>query len=265
MKKNEKDTRAKSAQAAIPLIEHVSLKGDETKADIEALCAMARGEVNTREAAAVCVYSEHVALARYFLTKSAVKVATVVNFPGGDRDAATVGRETRAAIEAGAQEIDLVTPYMLSDKDEIFAVWNACLQECAARKIPAKLTLETGAQSWKREQLWLAWTCLQALRKGFDFLRTSTGMVPDGKGGFKSGGGVTPEALEMLLRAVRCYGDEGDRRTKGVVVAGGVHTLDDAAFYLERVSDADHPISTRTVRLNSSKILPSAREAMALT
>ncbi|MFX9089505.1 hypothetical protein ABTN55_20545, partial [Acinetobacter baumannii] len=45
------------------------------------------------------------------LKGTGVKIATVVNFPGGGEDTGAVERETAEAIAAGADEIDLVMPY----------------------------------------------------------------------------------------------------------------------------------------------------------
>ena len=49
--------------------------------------------------------------ARRCLRGVAVNVANVVNFPDGGSDSARVERETRRALGAGANEIDLVLPY----------------------------------------------------------------------------------------------------------------------------------------------------------
>ena len=101
-----------AASRAIRLMDLTSLNDDDHDARIIALCHQARTPVGTT--AAVCIYPRFVGLARLTLAAQGtpeVKVATVVNFPHGDDDLATVLAETRAALSDGADEIDLVIPW----------------------------------------------------------------------------------------------------------------------------------------------------------
>jgi deoxyribose-phosphate aldolase len=80
------------------------LKADATAKDIEQLCAEAR-EFGFYS---VCVNGCRVDQARTLLEDSPIKVAAVVGFPLGAMDADAKRFETEAAIDAGAQEIDVV-------------------------------------------------------------------------------------------------------------------------------------------------------------
>ncbi len=103
---------AEIARRALAALDLTSLGEDDTPGKIEALCASTVGAGGLP--AAVCVYPEHVLTARRALDAQgagAVRVATVVNFPDGSADAQRVGRETRRAIAAGADEVDMVLPW----------------------------------------------------------------------------------------------------------------------------------------------------------
>ena len=93
----------------LPLLDLTSLGEADTPAGIDRLCESAL-RIDPRPAA-VCVYPEHVTGASRALVGSGVRIATVVNFPDGGDDAARVARETRRAIAAGADEVDMVLPW----------------------------------------------------------------------------------------------------------------------------------------------------------
>src|SRR2546428_12461704 len=85
-------------------IDHTLLKPDATAKDIERLCAEAR----EHRFYSVCVNGSRVELARHLLEEIDVKVACVVGFPLGAAESDVKRFETEAAVEAGAQEIDMV-------------------------------------------------------------------------------------------------------------------------------------------------------------
>ena len=79
-------------------------------AQVDALCA--RAAMPHGPVAAVCLWPRFVAQARRRLGPGdRIRIATVVNFPGEDGALPDVVAEARAAMAAGADEIDLVVPY----------------------------------------------------------------------------------------------------------------------------------------------------------
>ena len=70
---------------AIPLLDLTTLTGDETEADIVALCEKA--QTPDGPVAAVCVYPQYVAICARELDGTTVRIAAVANFPAGDLDA----------------------------------------------------------------------------------------------------------------------------------------------------------------------------------
>ena len=207
--------RSELAARLLPLLDLTSLGEDDTPARIEALCASAR----TRHGlpAALCVYPEHVSTVRRAMHGTPAKVATVVNFPDGGSDAARAARETRRALAAGADEIDLVLPYdalRRGERARAEAVVRACREACGSASL--KLILETG--ELQSPEL-IEQACAIGLSAGVDFLKTSTGKVPVN---------ATAAASALMLDAIA---EDGGRC--GFKAAGGIRTLADATIYLD--------------------------------
>ncbi len=204
------------ASRVLGLLDLTSLGEDDTPARIRTLCAAARSAHGLP--AAVCIYPEHITTAREALAGAAVKVATVVNFPEGADDPQRIARETRRAIAAGADEIDMVLPWralQAGDAARARAGVDACRSACGPG-IALKLILETGALGTPkliREASELG------LDAGVDFLKTSTGKVAVN---------ATPEAAAVMLDAIAARGGRC-----GFKAAGGIRTLVDARVYLE--------------------------------
>ncbi|HWT16873.1 MAG TPA: deoxyribose-phosphate aldolase [Patescibacteria group bacterium] len=215
------DTTTRTAHRALAALDLTSLNEADTPDDIVALCARARTRHGT--AAAVCVYPEHVSTAHRVLADAvgaAVRVATVVNFPDGSADPARAERETRRAIAAGADEIDVVFPWRALIAGDA-AVGARVVSDCKAA-LPAgarlKVILETGEL---KDASLIRRACDIALAHGADFLKTSTGKVPVN---------ATPEAARIMAQAIL-----DAKSTCGLKVAGGVRRVADAAIYFELV------------------------------
>jgi deoxyribose-phosphate aldolase len=102
------------ARIALACLELSSLGEDDTPAVIAALARRAHTPYGTPST--ICVYPELLLATRMSLMREGipqVRVATVVNFPDGGSDADRAERETRRAVGAGADEIDLLFPAQL--------------------------------------------------------------------------------------------------------------------------------------------------------
>lgn len=184
---------------------------------VGALCARAKTAAGA--VAAVCVLPECVATAREALDRhgaEAVKVATVANFPTGDGAPAAVAAEIRAAIAAGADELDVVLPYRAvpHEPGRVRALLDA-VRDAAGEQV-LKVILETGALA---EPDRIRHAADLAIDGGADFLKTSTG---------RAAIGATPEAARLLLRAIAHAGGHC-----GLKVSGGIRTVAEAAAYLD--------------------------------
>ena len=86
------------------LIDHTLLKQDATPEQIVKICE----EAKEFDFMSVCVNPAYVPLAHECLMRSDVKVCTVIGFPLGMNLTETKVAEAKQAIEAGAEEIDMV-------------------------------------------------------------------------------------------------------------------------------------------------------------
>ncbi|HPK02898.1 MAG TPA: deoxyribose-phosphate aldolase [Candidatus Sumerlaeota bacterium] len=174
------------------------LKPEATLEQIDALCDEAR----RLHVAAVCVHPTRLAQCIDRLAGTPVRTATVVGFPLGAMTSAAKAFETVLAVEAGADEIDMVLNLgWLRDgddaavRDEIRAVVEA------ARGRIVKVIVESGGLS--DEELIRA--CLLARDAGAHFVKTSTGFLF---------GGAEAAAVALMRAAVGPL--------MGVKAAGGV-------------------------------------------
>lgn len=211
------------ARIALACLDLTTLGEDDTPATVAALARKAKSERG--KPAALCVYPELIIAARMSLMREGipeVRVATVVNFPEGADDPARAERETRRALAAGADEIDLVFPYRAFLEGRTEAA-RAVVSAVAARTrghAPLKLILESAAFP---DAATLRAACDLGIAAGADFLKTSTGK--------HAAGGATDAAVQVLADAIRAAGGK-----TGLKVSGGVRTLADAERYLTMAS-----------------------------
>lgn len=182
--------------------------------------------------ASVCVFSNfaHVVASR----RNDPEVhATVVsaNFPTSQTFPQAKAFESRLAVEAGADEVDIVlglNSFLEGDyrktSDEIALVRKAVDEAGADRHICLKVILETGIL--KDEEL-IARASFLAMEAGADFIKTSTGKVRVN---------ATPAAAVIMCRCIRLFAEKTGRKV-GFKPAGGMSTPEDAFLYYAIVSD----------------------------
>ena len=241
-------SRRDLALRLLPLLDLTSLGEDDTPGGIEALCVSARTPHGLP--AALCVYPEHVTTVRRVMQGSGTKVATVVNFPDGGSDGQRIVRETRRALAAGADEIDMVLPYGALLRGERLlaeAAVKACRDACGAG-VALKLIIESGELATPQS---IREACAIGLAAGVDFLKTSTGKVPVN---------ATPEAAALMLDAIAEAGG-----SCGFKAAGGIRTLADAQVYLElaRSRLGDDWIDASHFRIGASALFAEITAALA--
>ncbi|QTP57393.1 deoxyribose-phosphate aldolase [Billgrantia antri] len=241
-----------AARQALALMDLTSLNDDDSEAVIRDLCA--RANTPAGHPAAVCIYPAFVRTAREALAEQGlagtVKVATVTNFPHGEADIERAAAETRAAIAAGADEVDVVFPYralMAGDAEVGRELVAACKRECGDAVL--KVILETGEL---KEAGLIERAGMLAIDGGADFLKTSTGKVAVN---------ATLDAAKILLTAIKASGSD-----VGFKAAGGVRAAEDAAAYLrlaEQVMGADW-ITPAHFRFGASGLLGSLLETLGV-
>jgi deoxyribose-phosphate aldolase len=192
-----------------PYIDHTLLKPDATVQDVIKLC----DEAKKYGFATVCLNSSNISIAARQLAGTNVKPIAVVGFPLGAATTSAKVFETREAIRAGAQEIDMVIN-IGALKAKNYALVHCDIHEVvqAARPRPVKVILETGALSRDEKVI----GCALSKAAGAAFVKTSTGFGP---------GGATAEDVALMRQVV---GDE-----VGVKASGGVRTTADAQKMVE--------------------------------
>ena len=167
-----------------------------------------------------------VATAARALAGSRVKVASVATaFPSGLSPLDVKLNETREAVGAGADEIDMVIDRSLflagrdgEVFDEIVAVREAC------GRASLKVILEVG-ELGSYEAIRRA--CDIALAAGADFIKTATGKLSVSS---------TPPIALLMCEAIRDHARTTGRDV-GLKLAGGIRTTKSALGYLALVNE----------------------------
>jgi deoxyribose-phosphate aldolase len=235
---------------AISMIDLTTLEGQDTAGKVASLCAKARrpdpGDPSCPTVAAVCVYGDLVPVAVAALAGTGIHVAAVATaFPSGRAPLDVKLADVRAAVEAGADEIDMVidrgaflSGRYLDVHDEIAAVRDAC------GDAHLKVILETGELATYDNVRRASWLAMLA---GADFVKTSTGKV--------SPAATLPVTL-VMLEAVRDFRAQTGRQV-GVKAAGGIRAAKDAVRYLVVVNETcgDDWLTPDYFRFGASSLL----------
>jgi deoxyribose-phosphate aldolase len=210
-------SKMQGLKMVLNMIDLTTLEGKDTPGKVKQMCYKAQHlhdlHPSLPTVAAVCVYPTMVAIAKQELKNSNVKIASVSTaFPSGQAPLEVKLTDTKFAVDAGADEIDMVISRgkFLSGEynfvfDEIAAIKEACGQ---AR---LKVILETGEL-----------VTLDNVRKasdiaiyaGADFIKTSTGKIQPA---------ATMQVTYTMLMAIRDYFDETGIMV-GMKPAGGIST-----------------------------------------
>ncbi len=202
----------------IRCLDLTSLDDDDDVATIDRLCARAvepvPGRVEVR-VAAVCIWPRFVPRARERLAGTQVRLACATGgFPVPDEPLALRLDQIRAAVDSGAQEVDVVlNRWLLDEPDGLRAELRAT--RAAAGTTTWKAIVETGALTTEGIRL----TCDAAIEAGADFLKTSTGKGPPG---------ATPTAAALVAERIAASG-----RAVGLKISGGLRGVGQAESYLE--------------------------------
>ncbi|SCG41575.1 deoxyribose-phosphate aldolase [Micromonospora halophytica] len=232
--------KAQAIDLAIRMVDLTTLEGADTPGKVRALAAKALrpdpADPSCPHVGAVCVYPAMVPYVAEVLRGSGVHLASVATaFPSGQAPLEVKLADTRAAVEAGADEIDMVINRgaFLAGRyqevyDEIVAIKEACGSADGGRQgRPAahlKVILETGELATYDNVRRASWLAMLA---GGDFIKTSTGKVPVA---------ATLPVTLVMLEAVRDFRAATGRQV-GVKPAGGIKTTKDAIRYLVMVNE----------------------------
>ncbi|MGH8876452.1 MAG: deoxyribose-phosphate aldolase [Stackebrandtia sp.] len=235
---------------AIRMVDLTTLEGADTPGKVRTLCAKAKrpdpSNPDCPAVAAVCVYPSMVPVAAEALAGSGVKVASVATaFPSGQAPLEVRIADTKAAVAAGADEIDMVInrgAFLSGRLDEVYEEIARVKQACGGTHL--KVILETGELATYDNVLRASWLAMYA---GGDFIKTSTGKVAPA---------ATLPVTLLMLQAVRDFRDATGRQV-GVKPAGGIRTSKDALRYLVTVNEVagEEWLSPDWFRFGASSLL----------
>ena len=210
---------------SIRMMDLTTLEGKDTPGKIRAMCVKAMrpqpGDPTIPSVAAVCVYPALVAEAREALRGSTVKVASVATgFPSGQTFTDIKLAETRAAVAAGADEIDMVIDRGAFLSGDYATVFEEIVAVKAASGVAhLKVILETGElETYDNVRR----ASVLAMAAGADFIKTSTGKVTPA---------ATLPVTLVMLEAIRDF-HRRTGRIVGMKPAGGIRTAKEAISYL---------------------------------
>lgn len=226
--------KAWGLDAVISMIDLTTLEGGDTPGRVRSLVAKALnpqpGDGSCPRPAAVCVYGDLVGVAKDAVGDAPVAVAAVATgFPAGRAGMAARLADTQDAVEAGADEIDMVIDrgaFLAGDYRKVYEDIVAVRQVCQSRARAAhlKVILETGELATYDNVRRASWLAMLA---GADFIKTSTGKVSPA---------ATLPVTVVMLEAVRDFLAATGVQV-GVKPAGGIRSAKDALRYLVAVNE----------------------------
>jgi len=234
--------RAEGFGLAIACLDLTSLEGSDTPETVRSLCARARRS----GVAAVCVYPSLVPVARRALQDSPVRVASVAGaFPSGQSSLEVKLADLRAALAAGAHEIDVVIDrgaFLAGRYAEVSAQLEALRAACPGATL--KVIVEAGELG---SYVALRRACDLALAAGADFIKTATGKIATS---------TSPAIALAMCDALRAH-RRRTGRCAGLKLAGGIRDAAAALGYLALVKESlgDEWLEPSRLRFGASRLL----------
>ena len=219
-KANSVKSDISTARMAMSCMDYASLNGEETVDQIQLLCQNAI----TEKVGGVCVYSPHVRMVSDYLKETDIAIATVINFPLGDKtnegDIATYDNTYDAvcnAITDGATEIDIVIDYNDFTEENAKELLRACRKACDEGNAKMKVILEVENGNPAAD---LPTRCELAINEGADMIKTSTGKYPEAMTDHEK-----MECAVIMMSAIK-----QSHRDVGLKISGGVNDTNYAPY-----------------------------------
>ncbi len=211
------ESKMQGLRLALSMIDLTTLEGKDTPGKVKQMCYKAMHLHDAHQGlptvAAVCVYPSMVKIAKNEVRGSGVKVASVSTaFPSGQAPLDVKLRDTKFAVDEGADEIDMVISrgkFLMGDYSFVFDEIAAIKEACGTARL--KVILETG-ELVTLDNVRRASDI--AMFAGADFIKTSTGKIQPA---------ATMQVTYTMLEAIRDYHLETGRMV-GMKPAGGIST-----------------------------------------
>lgn len=226
----KKEAKMQGLNMVLSMIDLTTLEGMDTPGKVKQLCYKAQHLHDAVEGlpsvAAVCVYPNFVRIAKAELANSEIKVASVATaFPSGNSSLPIKLDDVALAVEAGADEIDMVISrgrFHAGDHQYVFDEIAAVKEACGSARL--KVILETG-ELGTLDNVRLASDI--AIEAGADFIKTSTGKIKPA---------ATMPVTLVMLEAIRDHHFKTGKMV-GMKPAGGISKAKLALHYLIMVKE----------------------------
>lgn len=200
---------------------------------------------NIPNVAAICVYPNFVPVVKEKLNVRNVRIAAVAGgFPGSQTFRTIKITESKMAVDAGADEVDIVISVgaFLGESFDKVADEIREIRHAIGDKV-LKVILETGLLG-DSEKIFKA--AMIAMDAGADFIKTSTGKTPVS---------ATPEAAFVMCRAISDFYSETGIKV-GFKAAGGISTAADAHLYYRIVESClgNEWLNNKLFRIGASRL-----------
>jgi deoxyribose-phosphate aldolase len=199
---------------------------------------------NIPNVAAICVFPNFVSVVKEKLTAKNVKVAAAGCFPTSQTFRSVKVHECKLAVEAGADEVDIVISvgaFLGNDYNTVVDEIKEIKEAIKGRLL--KVIIETGLLG-SYENIYKA--SMIAMDAGADFIKTSTGKMPVS---------ATPEAAFVVCKAISNFFSETGIKV-GFKPAGGIVFSGDAINYYNIVNHClgEEWLNNSLFRIGSSKL-----------
>lgn len=226
----KKEAKVNGLMLVLNMIDLTTLEGKDTEGKVRQLCYKAMhlhdAYPGLPTVAAVCVYPSMVRVAKKALGDSGINVASVATaFPSGQAPREVKIRDTKYAVEQGADEVDMVISrgrFHQGDYNFVFDEIAAIKEACGNARL--KVILETG-ELVTFDKVRRASDI--AMYAGADFIKTSTGKIQPA---------ATMPVTLVMLEAIRDFYYKTGRMV-GMKPAGGISKSKLALHYLVMVKE----------------------------
>jgi deoxyribose-phosphate aldolase len=219
------ESKLNGLMLALNMIDLTTLEGKDTEGKVKQLCYKAQhlhdAYPGLPTVAAICVYPSMVKTAKAALGNSGIKVAAVATaFPSGQAPRDVKIRDTKYAVQNGADEVDMVISrgkFLQGEYNFVFDEIAAVKEACGDARL--KVILETG-ELVTYDKVRRASDI--AMYAGADFIKTSTGKI--------SPAATLPVTL-VMLEAIRDFYYKTGKKI-AMKPAGGISKAKLALHYL---------------------------------
>jgi len=222
----------------IDCLDFTLLDHDSSEDELVSFCSQA----NSVNPAAVCVFSEHQEIVHKHLDEGIALAVVAGGFPVGSSSPEEIEIAVRAAVESGADEVDVV----LEPRDsEDFPDENELEKLIAMREAAGEAVLKVIIEAPLLAEREMRSATRMALAAGADFIKTCTGKR----------GSCSDEAADIFAYEIMRH-ELTFKEKRGLKLSGGIRTKEDVKRLTELVNARDDSIiASSRFRIGASSLL----------